>query len=119
MRKSLIGLLAAALLAGAALVPVALGTAPAKAKVKVKAAAKPVVLDGQTLFRSNCGGCHTLADAKTHGRVGPLLTGDDLDVPSVLYMIENGDGVMPSFIDTLDAKQIKTLAAWVSKATND
>jgi cbb3-type cytochrome c oxidase subunit III len=28
---------------------------------------------GKTLFVSNCGGCHTLADANTHGTVGPNL----------------------------------------------
>jgi cytochrome c2 len=28
---------------------------------------------GKTVFKANCGGCHTLADAGTTGNVGPTL----------------------------------------------
>jgi mono/diheme cytochrome c family protein len=33
---------------------------------------------GKQVFTSNCGGCHTLADAGTNGQVGPVL---DLENP--------------------------------------
>jgi mono/diheme cytochrome c family protein len=63
-------------------------------------------------FASTCGGCHTLADAGTHGNVGPNL--DDLK-PSdaiVAKQIANGGQVMPAGL--LKGQDLKDVAAYVS-----
>ena len=69
---------------------------------------------GKALFlKSGCVGCHTLADAKATGTVGPNL--DTLKPPyaAVLHQVEVGGGAMPAFKGTLSAKQIQDVAAFV------
>jgi mono/diheme cytochrome c family protein len=69
---------------------------------------------GKQIFTSNCGGCHTLADAGTNGQVGPNL--DDLK-PSkavVVRQVNNGGGQMPAFKGKLSDAQISAVATYVS-----
>jgi mono/diheme cytochrome c family protein len=69
---------------------------------------------GKQIFTSNCGGCHTLADAGTNGQVGPNL--DDLK-PSkavVVRQVNNGGGQMPAFKGKLSDAQINAVATYVS-----
>jgi mono/diheme cytochrome c family protein len=69
---------------------------------------------GKQIFTSNCGGCHTLADAGTNGQVGPSL--DDLK-PSkavVVRQVNNGGGQMPAFKGKLSDAQINAVATYVS-----
>jgi mono/diheme cytochrome c family protein len=47
-------------------------------------------------FTTTCGGCHTLADAGTHGNVGPNLDGLKPDEATVAHQIMNGGGAMPA-----------------------
>ncbi|MDX6525298.1 MAG: quinohemoprotein ethanol dehydrogenase [Gaiellales bacterium] len=63
-------------------------------------------------FASTCGGCHTLADAGTHGNVGPNL--DDLkpDEARVAKQIANGGKVMPAGL--LKGQDLKDVAAYVA-----
>jgi mono/diheme cytochrome c family protein len=63
-------------------------------------------------FASTCGGCHTLADAGTHGNVGPNL--DDLkpDEATVEHQIANGGGAMPPKL--LTGQDAKDVAAYVA-----
>ena len=70
--------------------------------------------DGKTIFTTNCGSCHTLADAGTSGNVGPNL--DDVKPTSdkVVTQVTNGGGAMPSFKGTLDDDQIQAVADYVS-----
>jgi mono/diheme cytochrome c family protein len=72
--------------------------------------------DGKSIFTANCGSCHTLADAGTSGKVGPNL--DDAKPPKdlVVERVTNGQGVMPSFSDSLDDQQIQAVADYVSSA---
>lgn len=72
--------------------------------------------DGKSIFVANCGSCHTLADAGTSGTVGPNL--DDSQPPKALVVdrVTNGQGVMPSFKDSLDPAQIDAVADYVSSA---
>jgi cytochrome c6 len=73
---------------------------------------------GKAVFTSaGCAGCHTLADANAHGTVGPNL--DTLKPPlsKVVPQVLNGGGAMPAFKDTLSAKQIADVSAYVVKAT--
>ncbi len=70
--------------------------------------------DPQELFTQNCGTCHTLAAAKTSGKVGPnldqLRPGPDL----VKTQVTNGGGGMPAFKSTLSQDQIQALANYVA-----
>ncbi len=70
--------------------------------------------DGKGIFTSSCGGCHTLADAGTEGTTGPNL--DEAMPPKALVVdrVTNGQGVMPSFKDSLDPAQIEAVAEYVS-----
>ena len=72
--------------------------------------------DGKGIFTNSCGGCHVLADAGTDGTVGPNL---DESMPSkalVIDRVTNGQGVMPSFKDSLDPAQIEAVAEYVSSS---
>lgn len=69
--------------------------------------------DGEQLFTSSCGSCHTLAAAGTSGNVGPNL--DDLG-PSenrVLSAIESGLGAMPAGL--LSGPAAEAVAKYVSQ----
>jgi mono/diheme cytochrome c family protein len=69
---------------------------------------------GKQVFTSNCGGCHTLADAGTNGQVGPVLDDVKPDKATVQRQVENGGGKMPAFKDKLSADQIDQVATYVS-----
>jgi len=71
-------------------------------------------LDGKTIFKAKCGGCHTLADAGTTGTTGPNL---DQLMPSfarVQKQVTNGGAVMPAFKGVLTKAQIDAVAKYVS-----
>jgi cytochrome c6 len=70
--------------------------------------------DGKSIFTSNCGSCHTLADAGTSGNVGPNLDGVKPAHDKVVKQVTNGGGAMPAFKDTLDPQQIQAVADYVS-----
>lgn len=70
--------------------------------------------DGKTIFRTKCGGCHTLADAGTHGTTGPNLDALKPPLDIVKHQVENGGAIMPAFKGTLTAKQIAAVAKYVS-----
>jgi len=72
--------------------------------------------DGKSIFGANCGSCHTLADAGTAGAVGPNLDDSKPSKDLVVDRVTNGQGAMPSFKDSLDAKQIEAVADYVSSA---
>jgi sulfite dehydrogenase len=81
-------------------------------------AGKPVIVerttDGKILFTSKCGSCHTLADAETSGNVGPNLDDSKPAKELVTDRVTNGQGLMPSFKDSLDEEQIQAVADYVS-----
>jgi mono/diheme cytochrome c family protein len=95
--------------------PAASTPTPAATTPAAPAAGDPTA--GKGVFTSNCGGCHTLADAGTAGAVGPNL--DDLapDVPQVVSQVTNGGGSMPAFADKLSEQQIQDVAAYVADST--
>jgi mono/diheme cytochrome c family protein len=72
---------------------------------------------GKEVFTTNCGSCHTLADAGTTGTVGPNLDESQPTVELAVDRVTNGQGVMPPFADTLSEQQIQDVAAYVSTAT--
>jgi mono/diheme cytochrome c family protein len=69
---------------------------------------------GKVIFETNCGSCHTLADAGTTGTVGPNLDGSKPDAALVTERVTNGMGVMPPFEGVLTEEQIADVAAYVS-----
>jgi mono/diheme cytochrome c family protein len=71
---------------------------------------------GKVVFKTNCGGCHTLADAGTTGTVGPNLDQKKPDAALVLDRVTNGKGAMPAWKGTLTDKQIADVVAYVSTA---
>jgi mono/diheme cytochrome c family protein len=63
-------------------------------------------------FVSTCGGCHTLANAGTHGTVGPNLDQLKPDDATVTHQIINGGGPMPAGL--LKGQSLTDVAAYVS-----
>jgi len=72
--------------------------------------------NGQAIFKSECGGCHTLAAAGTTGTVGPNL--DQLKPADavVVHQVTNGGAVMPAFKGKLSPAQIQAVAKYVSSS---
>ena len=70
---------------------------------------------GKAVFASaGCASCHTLTDAGTTGTIGPNLDAASPSADLVVERVTNGQGVMPSFKDTLNEQQIQDVAAYVS-----
>ena len=70
---------------------------------------------GKAVFASaGCTSCHTLADAGATGTIGPNLDAASPSADLVVERVTNGQGVMPSFKDTLSEQQIQDVAAYVS-----
>lgn len=86
-------------------------TVPAKYKNGDPTAGKAVFLS------AGCTGCHTLADAGSHGTVGPVLTNLNVPLAKVVHNVTLGAGAMPSFKSQLSTKQIADVAAYVVKAS--
>lgn len=72
---------------------------------------------GKVVFTTNCGGCHTLADAGTSGAVGPNLDQAKPPAELVVTNVTKGKGSMPSFSGSLTAQQIADVAAYVTQST--
>jgi outer membrane protein assembly factor BamB len=72
-------------------------------------------VNGETVFTSNCGSCHTLGAAGTTGTIGPNL--DDLkpDAATVEQQVRNGGGGMPAFQGRLSDAEIKAVATYVAE----
>jgi cytochrome c6 len=77
-----------------------------------------VLAKGKQIFTQNCGTCHTLADAGTQGKVGPVLDQVKPDKALVLSAIKNGglgSGTMPKNIVTgADAQAVATYVSTVA-----
>lgn len=73
---------------------------------------------GRAVFLSaGCVGCHTLADANSHGTVGPNLDQAKPALSRAVQRVTKGAGAMPSFKGQLSTKQIADVTAYVVKAT--
>jgi cbb3-type cytochrome c oxidase subunit III len=70
----------------------------------------------QIFLTAGCTGCHTLANAGSHGTIGPNL--DQAKPPKALVVtrVTNGRGAMPSFKGKLTPQQIQAVAQYVSSA---
>ncbi len=73
---------------------------------------------GKAVFASaGCVGCHTLADANSHGNVGPNLDQAKPALSRAVARVTLGKGAMPSFKGQLSTKQIADVTAYVVKAS--
>jgi glucose dehydrogenase/cytochrome c5 len=88
--------------------PAALGT---------KRAAGPA--NGQMVFQSSCGTCHTLAAAGTTGTVGPNLDELAPTEATVEHQVINGGGKMPAFKGQLSSAEIKAVSKYVAKSAGE
>ena len=89
-------------------------TTPAAPSTKGDPAAGKAIFTGS----AGCSGCHTLKDAGATGSVGPNLDQLKPADAAIRTQVENGGGPMPAFKDTLSAKQIDDVAAYVFTATH-
>ena len=76
----------------------------------------PIFEMGKTIFleQGNCATCHTLADAKSYGEMGPNLNQIKPDIARVINTVTNGIGVMPPYEGVLSTQEIKAVAHYVS-----
>ena len=76
----------------------------------------PIFELGRTIFleQGNCATCHTLADAKSNGAIGPNLNQIKPDIARVIISVTNGIGVMPPYKDLLSVQEIEAVAHYVS-----
>jgi len=83
------------------------------------------VKEGEMIFKSTCGVCHTLAAAGTHGTVGPDLDQKMPNMQCVVQQVTHGGAVMPPckavagaimppFGHSLSHVQIESVAKFVS-----
>jgi cytochrome c6 len=73
---------------------------------------------GAGVFASaGCGGCHTLAAAKSTGTTGPNLDALKPNYQAVTAQVTNGGAVMPAFKGQLSTQQIADVAAYVVVST--
>ena len=70
--------------------------------------------NGEAIFKTKCGGCHTLAAAGTTGTKGPNLDQLRPPFPIVKKQVINGGAVMPPFKSVLTDKQITAVAKYVA-----
>ena len=73
---------------------------------------------GKEIFlgSAGCASCHTLADAGATGTIGPNLDAAQPSLELAVDRVTNGQGVMPSFSDSLSEEEIQEVAAYVSAA---
>ena len=76
----------------------------------------PIFEIGKNIFleQGNCTACHTLADAKSNGEIGPNLNQIKPDIARVISTVTNGIGVMPPYKDLLSKEEIEAVAHYVS-----
>ncbi len=73
------------------------------------------IAKGREIFTNwGCTGCHSLADADSHGDVGPHLDGGNLTEAFIVTRVTSGQGAMPGFGGQLTEKEIADLAYYIA-----
>jgi uncharacterized membrane protein len=106
------------IVAAAAVLALAIWLAPPD-EPSAPASAGSVTAGKQVFLTAGCAGCHTLADARSSGNVGPDLDAARPSRALVANRVTNGQGVMPSFANKLSETQIANVAAYVSAVAGD
>ena len=74
---------------------------------------QPDTAAGRELFSRKCGICHTMADARTEGTLGPDLDQLQPGKERVLRQIQDGGGAMPA--DLVEGQDAEDVAAYVAE----
>ena len=76
----------------------------------------PILELGKIIFleQGNCATCHTLADAKSNGEIGPNLNQIKPDIARVINAVTNGIGIMQPYEGILSTQEIEAVAHYVS-----
>ena len=75
----------------------------------------PIFEMGKTIFlEQGCAVCHTLADAKSYGEIGPNLNQIKPDIARVINAVTNGIGIMQPYEGILSTQEIEAVAHYVS-----
>lgn len=117
--------LLACLLAAAAAVALAAGCGgaskggrgagtPTRTVVQVTHVAQDRWTYARERFRETCGGCHTLADAGTHGRRYNLDHSVGITTDHARYAIADGEPGMPAWRGILSKREYEELVAYVT-----
>ena len=82
--------------------------------------ADDLFIQGKIIFMGdgNCATCHSLDDANSNGKVGPILNEIKPDISRVLMAVTNGIGVMPAYQWQLSEEEIEAVATYVVESTN-
>ena len=90
-------------------------TAPAPSADAAAPADQARIAKGRELFAGwSCTSCHSLADAGSHGDVGPHLDGGQLSEGFIVNRVTNGQGAMPSFGGQLTEQEIADVAYYIA-----
>jgi len=92
---------------------------PARTVVQVRHVAQDRWTYARERFRETCGGCHTLADAGTHGRRFDLDHGGEISTEHARYAIGEGEPGMPAWRDVLSKREFEELVAYVTTVAQD
>ena len=81
-----------------------------------QANADQLLEQGREIFlnQGNCSSCHTLADAKSDGDIGPNLNLIRPSKDKVLAVVTRGISVMPAYEGILTTEEIDAVAHYVS-----
>ena len=81
----------------------------------------PIFEMGKIIFleQGNCAVCHTLADAKSNGQIGPNLNEIKPDITRVISVVTNGIGLMPPYEGMLSTQEIEAVAHYVSISADE
>ena len=69
--------------------------------------------------KAQCGVCHTLQAAGSEGQIGPNLDQIKLSIDQIIYVVNNGIGVMQAWEGILTKEEIEAVAYYVFSSTNN
>ncbi len=89
-------------------------TRAARTVVQVRHVAQDRWTYARERFRETCGGCHTLADAGTHGRRFDLDHAGEISTEFARHAIREGEPGMPAWYGVLSKREFEELVAYVT-----
>lgn len=94
-------------------------TAPARTVVAIQHVTQDRWTYARERFREACSGCHTLADAGTHGRRYDLDHAGTISTEHARYAIEQGEPGMPAWKGVLSKREFEELVLYVTTVAKD
>ena len=69
--------------------------------------------------KAQCGVCHTLQAAGSGGQIGPNLDQIKPSIDQIIFVVNNGIGVMQAWEGILTKEEIEAVAYYVFSSTNN